>query len=182
MFNLKGLDLQICMHHGWTFVQRQLTIHVVTMKLFIVVLFCLILAKADNESSSNCNNVSSQLAQICDQTRLADGLRQVCDLILYGNVTTTENSASIDDHDRRPTPSEVWGYSLLSVTVISLMSVLGVSFLPLMSKTFYSHLITSLIGLAVGSLSGRVTESPKRTFRPENAEVWQFKAIFWLKS
>jgi hypothetical protein len=36
----------------------------------------------------------------------------------------------------------------------SLTSVIGVSFVPLMSKSFYNNLLSSLIGLAVGSLSG----------------------------
>ena len=54
----------------------------------------------------------------------------------------------------RPSSGEVWGYGLLMVTLISLTSVVGVGVLPLMSKTFYSNLLTSLIGLAVGSLAG----------------------------
>jgi hypothetical protein len=41
------------------------------------------------------------------------------------------------------------------VTAISLTSVIGVSFVPLMSKSFYNNLLSSLIGLAVGSLSGK---------------------------
>ena len=39
------------------------------------------------------------------------------------------------------------------VTVISLASVVGVVVLPIMSKDFYSKLMTGLIGLAVGSLA-----------------------------
>lgn len=54
----------------------------------------------------------------------------------------------------RPSSGEVWGYGLLMVTLISLTSVVGVGVLPLMSKSFYSNLLTSLIGLAVGSLAG----------------------------
>jgi hypothetical protein len=42
------------------------------------------------------------------------------------------------------------------VTAISLTSVIGVSFVPLMSKSFYNNLLSSLIGLAVGSLSGEL--------------------------
>lgn len=40
------------------------------------------------------------------------------------------------------------------VTLISLTSIVGVGVLPLMSRSFYSRLLTSLIGLAVGSLAG----------------------------
>ena len=55
----------------------------------------------------------------------------------------------------RPSTAHVWGYGILCVTVISLMSVMGVMVLPFMTKSFYTSLLTALIGLAVGSLSGR---------------------------
>lgn len=48
----------------------------------------------------------------------------------------------------------VWGYGFLFVTIISFCSLVGVSVLPMMGKAFYSKLLTVLIGLAVGSLSG----------------------------
>lgn len=51
-----------------------------------------------------------------------------------------------------PTSLESWGYGVLCVTLISLMSVTGVFLLPLMSKSFYRKLLSALIGLAVGSL------------------------------
>ena len=54
----------------------------------------------------------------------------------------------------KPSSPEVWGYGLLMVTLISLTSIVGVGVLPLMSRSFYSRLLTSLIGLAVGSLVG----------------------------
>lgn len=54
-----------------------------------------------------------------------------------------------EDH---PTALESWGYGVLCVTLISLMSVTGVVLLPLMSKSFYRKLLSALIGLAVGSL------------------------------
>lgn len=64
------------------------------------------------------------------------------------DVTTTELNS------KKPTTIEVWGYGILFVTLISLCSLVGVSVLPLMGKAFYSKLLTVLIGLAVGSLSG----------------------------
>ena len=54
-----------------------------------------------------------------------------------------------------PTSLESWGYGVLCVTLISLMSVTGVFLLPLMSKSFYRKLLSALIGLAVGSLLGK---------------------------
>ena len=53
----------------------------------------------------------------------------------------------------RPSQAEVWGYGVLMVTVISLASVVGVAVIPVMSKPFYSRIMTGLIGLAVGSLA-----------------------------
>lgn len=60
---------------------------------------------------------------------------------------------TLSDQKSRPAPGQVWGMGILFVTVISLCSLLGVSVMPLMDKSFYKQLLTVLIGLAVGSLS-----------------------------
>ena len=67
---------------------------------------------------------------------------------------TTFNATSLALGKTKPSSPEVWGYGLLMVTLISLTSIVGVGVLPLMSRSFYSRLLTSLIGLAVGSLVG----------------------------
>ena len=67
---------------------------------------------------------------------------------------TTFNSTLPAQGKVKPSSPEVWGYGLLMVTLISLTSIVGVGVLPLMSRSFYSRLLTSLIGLAVGSLVG----------------------------
>ena len=41
---------------------------------------------------------------------------------------------------------QVWGYSILCVSIINLTSVLGVAILPFMTKVFYSRLLSALIG------------------------------------
>ena len=76
-------------------------------------------------------------------------------LLLGSDTKTTTNSASEEMNDGNGVPSkaEVWGYGFLMVTVISLASVAGVVVMPIMSKKFYSSLMTGLIGLAVGSLA-----------------------------
>jgi len=61
---------------------------------------------------------------------------------------------TVEMHTNKPSSAEVWGYGILCVSLISLTSVVGVAILPLMTKAFYSRLLSSLIGLAVGSLSG----------------------------
>jgi zinc transporter 14 len=67
-------------------------------------------------------------------------------------VTTNSSLAPLPKV--KPSSAEVWGYGLLMVTLISLTSIIGVGVLPLMSRSFYSRLLTGLIGLAVGSLVG----------------------------
>ena len=90
-----------------------------------------------------------------NETKLLDlepGLQaRVCSVFLDVN---TREQLSPDPPRGRPQPYEVWGYGLLMVTLISLTSVVGVGVMPLMSRAFYSNLLTCLIGLAVGSLAG----------------------------
>lgn len=90
-----------------------------------------------------------------------DDKKVVNDTVAVPCIRGSDGGGGVDGGDgveevkkRRPSTAEVWGYGLLSVSIISIMSVMGVSVLPLMSKTFYSQLLTGLIGLAVGSLAG----------------------------
>ncbi|KAJ4920169.1 hypothetical protein JOQ06_024320, partial [Pogonophryne albipinna] len=47
-----------------------------------------------------------------------------------------------------------WVGGFLSITVISLLSLLGVVLIPLMNKVFFKFLLSFLVALAVGTLSG----------------------------
>ncbi|XP_067888683.1 zinc transporter ZIP6-like isoform X2 [Heterodontus francisci] len=47
-----------------------------------------------------------------------------------------------------------WIGGFVSVTVISLLSLLGIIFMPLINKIFFKFLLTFLVALAVGTLSG----------------------------
>ena len=95
-------------------------------------------------------------AQFVNETKLLElepGLQvRVCSAFL--DQDDTSNQDHPPDTRARPHQYEVWGYGLLMVTLISLTSVVGVGVMPLMSRTFYSNLLTCLIGLAVGSLAG----------------------------
>lgn len=51
-------------------------------------------------------------------------------------------------------PGKVWGFSLLSVTVISLVGLLCVAIVPLTRKVYFNHVIQFLVSVAVGSLTG----------------------------
>jgi len=73
------------------------------------------------------------------------------DIIEPLNTSETNTSIIIND---KPSINQVWCYGLLSVTVKSFMAVIGLAFLPLMSKSFYNNFLTTMIGLAVGSLTG----------------------------
>ena len=74
---------------------------------------------------------------------------------------------SIDTKSQRSPPSppasdtlgkkstaEIWGFGLLSVFIISLCSLVGISVLPIMHKPIYDKVLLGLICLAVGTLSG----------------------------
>ena len=99
------------------------------------------------QSESQCNFKNCQeINSLCQN----EEFKAVCDLI----NTNDENEDPKQEVKSNPDKTAVWGYGILCVTIISFMSVIGVSFLPLMSKSFYNHLLTTLIGLAVGSLSG----------------------------
>ncbi|KAF7644097.1 hypothetical protein LDENG_00227970 [Lucifuga dentata] len=66
------------------------------------------------------------------------------------------------DHDHRAhSPGEsgknitsAWVGGFVSITVISLLSLLGVILIPLMNRVFFKFLLSFLVALAVGTLSG----------------------------
>uniref|UniRef100_H2LQH8 Zinc transporter ZIP6 n=1 Tax=Oryzias latipes TaxID=8090 RepID=H2LQH8_ORYLA len=47
-----------------------------------------------------------------------------------------------------------WAGGFLSITIISLLSLLGVVLIPLMNRVFFKFLLSFLVALAVGTLSG----------------------------
>ncbi|XP_019408170.1 PREDICTED: zinc transporter ZIP8 [Crocodylus porosus] len=52
----------------------------------------------------------------------------------------------------KPTPSEVWGFGFLAVTIISLASLLGLVLTPLLKKPYFPKILTYFVGLAIGTL------------------------------
>uniref|UniRef100_T1IM00 EF-hand domain-containing protein n=1 Tax=Strigamia maritima TaxID=126957 RepID=T1IM00_STRMM len=85
-------------------------------------------------------------------------MNKLCPLILtqieMGFCASGRNQSTTPTSTTKSSHLEVWGYGILFVTVISLCSLVGVSVLPFMGKSLYQRLLTFLIGLAVGSLSG----------------------------
>ena len=72
------------------------------------------------------------------------------DVVEPNKTSVTNSSIAIN----QSSSSQIWCYGLLSVTVKSFMAVIGLCFLPMMSKSYYNHFLTTMIGLAVGSLTG----------------------------
>lgn len=50
--------------------------------------------------------------------------------------------------------SAAWLGGFISITIISLLSLLGIILIPLMGKVFFKFLLSFLVALAVGTLSG----------------------------
>ncbi|CAH0389068.1 unnamed protein product [Bemisia tabaci] len=51
-------------------------------------------------------------------------------------------------------PSLVWLYSTISIISISVVGLLSVAVVPLLQRTYFSHIINFLVALAVGTLTG----------------------------
>lgn len=47
-----------------------------------------------------------------------------------------------------------WAGGFVSITIISLLSLAGVVLIPLMNRVFFKFLLSFLVALAVGTLSG----------------------------
>lgn len=56
------------------------------------------------------------------------------------------------DNDLSLPSDPVWGYGLLSVTIINLASLLGLVLTPLLKKSYFPKILTYFVGLAIGTL------------------------------
>ncbi|XP_078672469.1 metal cation symporter ZIP14-like [Branchiostoma floridae x Branchiostoma belcheri] len=128
----------------------------------------------------------------------ATGLRDVCPTLLYSldrtngcqgrGENSTESEEEEHDGSGRPSPAEVWGYGILSVSVISLCSVMGAIVVPFMKKRLYTLLLTFLIALAVGALSGsalfhlipQAFDLPLEEYTEKAAAVWAGIYLFFI--
>lgn len=88
--------------------------------------------------SNNSNITESSFSTICPAI--------VQQLIFH----PCEKSLSPGNH--KPTPTEVWGFGFLAVTIISLASLLGLVLTPLLKKSYFPKILTYFVGLAIGTL------------------------------
>lgn len=79
----------------------------------------------------------------------------LCPALIY--LTDEKTCIELEDDEEeqlKPTSVQVWGFGFLSVTVISLLSFLGVALVPLISASYFQTLLSVLVAGAVGALSG----------------------------
>ncbi|XP_038641224.1 metal cation symporter ZIP14 isoform X3 [Scyliorhinus canicula] len=84
--------------------------------------------------------------------------RHICPTILQqleSGACAAENQENEEDEDNlllKPTPSEVWGYGFLSVSLINFSSLIGVIVTLCQRKPFFHRILTFFVALAIGTL------------------------------
>ncbi|GAU94644.1 hypothetical protein RvY_06377-2 [Ramazzottius varieornatus] len=63
-------------------------------------------------------------------------------------------ASAVTSVDQRPSPLEIWSYGLPSVLVVCSCAALGLCLYPIMKTKFFQHVLTWMVGLAIGCLSG----------------------------
>ena len=116
-----------------------------------LIIWILLTMSSSLMARENCqDNDCEELVKYCETKNLETHVEKLCKLHFEHDITVSENVnntlSSRAKKKQKPSPSSVWGYGVLCVTIISLMSVMGVSFIPLMAKSFYDKLLTTLIG------------------------------------
>uniref|UniRef100_UPI00358E6381 zinc transporter ZIP6-like n=1 Tax=Myxine glutinosa TaxID=7769 RepID=UPI00358E6381 len=92
----------------------------------------------------------------------ADNFTFVCTALLYqvdsracaDHVTDVPSHKTRETDSKPPSPIAAWGWGFLSITIISLLALIGVAIVPVMNQVFFKYLLTFLVALAVGTLSG----------------------------
>ncbi|KAJ8285928.1 hypothetical protein GJAV_G00032570 [Gymnothorax javanicus] len=86
------------------------------------------------------------------------GLQEVCPTILQqldaGNCGTEKKKEPANDvpPEAGPSPAEVWGFSVLSVTLVSLFALTGIFVVPCMKTRFMRLVLDFFIALSIGTL------------------------------
>ncbi|XP_039252183.2 zinc transporter ZIP6-like isoform X2 [Styela clava] len=112
----------------------------------------------ENSNNSNCLSASILIQDYGINKEGGIGAYQfgmLCPALIY--LTDEKTCIEREDDDEtssKSTSAQVWGYGFLSVTVISLLSFLGVAIVPLISASFFQTLLSVLVAGAVGALSG----------------------------
>ncbi|XP_041691850.1 metal cation symporter ZIP14-like isoform X2 [Coregonus clupeaformis] len=92
-----------------------------------------------------------------EQSRLdGRGLQELCPTMLQqldsGACGVEKGEKLIKDPPSKPTAAEVWGFSFLSVTLVSAFSLTGVFLVPLMRTSHMRRALIYFIALSIGTL------------------------------
>lgn len=111
-----------------------------------------------NHSAELCSELvekcptTQQLAQLTsDSQSLTEAIQKICPILLFEPLCNLkpEKGPQIKSSN-----SEVWVYAIVSVTIISCTSLVGVVIVPFLNTKSYFNVINLFEGLAVGSLTG----------------------------
>ncbi|KPP78947.1 zinc transporter ZIP14-like, partial [Scleropages formosus] len=96
---------------------------------------------------------------LSEQSRLdGHGLQEFCPTVLQQLSPGTCGEGSKAEPDRdvptegKPSTAEVWGFSVLSVTLVSAFSLTGVFVVPCMKTRFMQRVLVYFIALSIGTL------------------------------
>ncbi|TRY98703.1 hypothetical protein DNTS_018329 [Danionella cerebrum] len=91
---------------------------------------------------------------LSEQSRIdQQGLREICpSMIQQLDSDSCRTQEPEPENSPRPTDAEVWGYSVLSVTLVSLFALTGVFVVPLMRTRFMRRTLIYFIALSIGTL------------------------------
>ncbi|XP_029452915.1 zinc transporter ZIP8 isoform X2 [Rhinatrema bivittatum] len=76
----------------------------------------------------------------------------ICPAVLQQVFFHPCDPKSAKEEKPRPSSSQVWGFGILSVTIISLASLLGLFLTPVIRKPYFSKILSYFVGLAIGTL------------------------------
>ncbi|CAD5124296.1 unnamed protein product [Dimorphilus gyrociliatus] len=82
----------------------------------------------------------------------SNGMKALSPAILYQSQNEKCRSKDEKTSRKKPSKGEIWGYSILSVTVISCASLLGALFHPLSKTKIYKKVLAFMVCLAIGTL------------------------------
>lgn len=107
--------------------------------------------------SSKCYNVDNilQLHKI-DGTKgiTKQDFTKICPALVQQVISGNCYNHNEHAHEEPPTKTETWGYGFVSITIISFMSLALIVVIPFIKKSWYARVMSYLVALAVGTLSG----------------------------
>ena len=105
-----------------------------------------------SEFVETCPSTSHLVHLSSDSKSLSEAVQKICPILLFEPLCKPLKPEI--DTSKKSTAGEVWAWAILSVTIISCTSLVGVVIVPFLNKKSYQNVINVFEGLAVGSLTG----------------------------